>query len=1319
MSRVFAGLAFCASPIMVTRVTNTAALLAIVFLPWMLRPLVVGSRNGSTRRAAARSGVAVALMGGANAAVVLAVLPLGAIWLLTRKPGPRRRSLTLWWFVALGLACFWWAVSYALVGKYGFNYLPFTETSAATTGTSSLFEALRGASYWIDYFNVHGPLIPGVWLMVSSAAIILAGAFLIALGLLGLCRRIPEKLFLVGSLAFGVAAISAGYAGADGGFFSMSVQHVLQGVLAPFRNIAKFTPDVSLPLALGMAWSLSLPRWGGIRYRPTRKVRGWLTVVLAVWVVAISALAISAAPFWRGQLYKPGGFASVPKYWDQAGSWLDTHQGRTNALLVPGAAFADYTWGDPVDEPLQIVSNTSAMWRNIIPVSSNGNIQALDAVESVIDGGTAQAGLAQFLSTQGVKYVVERNDLDLPAVGGPPPAQVHQVLSETPGLTEVASFGRFVSPAQASYGSLPVFDSPADLRLRPVEIFRVDVPTSIVMTYPARNPLVVSGDVGSLLSLSATGLSQGRATVLNGDSSAQGALSAANSTWAITDGNKRVEVSFGGIRDNQSYVLSADQTPPGKTYGVPSSFAVVTDQSHETVSAPIGAASVTASSFGSSSLVDDPGAGPMAAFDGNSTTAWVAHAANDSVGQWVSITFRHRLPMSSIDVTPLVGSAQQPTVSRIIITTDRGSVTRYLPPRSSPVRVSVPKGESLHLKVTIAAVRPVPPVSTGGIVLGAGITNIAIPGLKVVPQLKVPNDEPSQFKGEHRNDLVVNFSRPLANANLKLGSNDASLDPNMAREFTLPAKLVTSVSGTALPKAGPKLSAMLQFLAPVPKNGLTVSASSWLGSLPRFRPQNLVDGSTTPWIADKNDKNPTLKLTWNTPTTVHAIALLPTLYASRPTEIEVSGGAGAPQLLHVPASGGVLTFAPFVTKTLRIRIVAATREVTLSPESGVETPLPVGIAGIGVPGVITAPYPPLNLNTPVRLPCGLGPSMDIDGRSVATSVSGTLGDLIDLKPVGVSACLPFGAFVLNSGTNEFQANDRSSPFDVASVTMKPLTASTGPTSVHRIATIEQWHADSRSIRVSAGPATDLVVAQNYSDGWVAKLGSTTLKPLRIDGWEQGYVVPAGTAGTVTLDMAPDSAFRSFLLVGGILLVLLLVLALLPEKRTREGDDGPRTLPSRLLLLVAAVVLFVIAGPLALVVVPLFMIGRRWGARVLAVVAFICFCVAGAAAAWNPAVLERGTYSAGAFGRPAQIASVIALAALLCTVVLEGSFRDRGLGRDPLGGTEDPSPADSLSSDAGARDRGAQDDVIPGSEQTDTVERISRAMQGAGQPGIKI
>lgn len=101
---------------------NTAALHPGVLLPWVLIPLVKGCKGGSTLRAAALSALAVLLMGGVNAADTLDVLIMPVIFLLTRQPSPRRRSLAGWWVICTGLATMWWLIPLLFLGKYGFNF---------------------------------------------------------------------------------------------------------------------------------------------------------------------------------------------------------------------------------------------------------------------------------------------------------------------------------------------------------------------------------------------------------------------------------------------------------------------------------------------------------------------------------------------------------------------------------------------------------------------------------------------------------------------------------------------------------------------------------------------------------------------------------------------------------------------------------------------------------------------------------------------------------------------------------------------------------------------------------------------------------------------------------------------------------------------------------------------------------------------------------------------------------------------------------------------------------------------------------------------
>ncbi len=81
--------------------------------------------------------------------------------------------------------------------------------------------------------------------------------------------------------------------------------------------------------------------------------------------------------------------------------------------------------------------------------------------------------------------------------------------------------------------------------------------------------------------------------------------------------------------------------------------------------------------------------------------------------------------------------------------------------------------------------------------------------------------------------------------------------------------------------------------------------------------------------------------------------------------------------------------------------------------------------------------------------------------------------------------------------------------------------------------------------IAAGPSNTsriLVIPESINPGWVARTGSgARLTPIAVNGWQQGWLVPAGDPGVITLSFASNSLYRAGLAVG---LALLPVLALL-------------------------------------------------------------------------------------------------------------------------------------------------------------------------------
>jgi arabinofuranan 3-O-arabinosyltransferase len=155
--------------------------------------------------------------------------------------------------------------------------------------------------------------------------------------------------------------------------------------------------------------------------------------------------------------------------------------------------------------------------------------------------------------------------------------------------------------------------------------------------------------------------------------------------------------------------------------------------------------------------------------------------------------------------------------------------------------------------------------------------------------------------------------------------------------------------------------------------------------------------------------------------------------------------------------------------------------------------------------------------------------------------------------------------------------------------------------------------------------------------------------VRLDGWQQGWVIPAGAGGTVVMTLPADAWYRLALLIGAFFVAALAAFAL--ARRGRRGQPPAperKPLPRVLVGIVGFVVLAVVSGPLALIFLPLAYAGRRWGRQVLAVVAGCAFVAAGIAVAAIPGA--QPPTGVGAFGWPAQLLAAIALGAVLAALV---------------------------------------------------------------------
>ena len=526
--------------------------------PWVLVPLVLGARGGSTRRAALLSALAVAAVGGVNAAATFAVIPLAVLWLLTREPGPRRRSLMTWWplFVLVGTA--WWLVPLLLLGRYSPPFLDYIETAAVTTVPTTLFDALRGTSHWVPYVD---PTWQAGNDLVSTSHLALNSGVLLLFGVVGMTiRRNPHRQYLVLATFLGLLMVTAGHGGALEGWFGGAEREALDGVLAPLRNVHKFDLVIRLPLVLGLAHLLAViadratgPGRGDRETWPARRERDRGPGRLSGRADAVRRLGRRGGQLPRspGGWVRPTTSTVVPAYWSRTADWLDRNSHDTTAVLVPGSSFGFYIWGDPDDEPLQPLASSAWAVRNAVPLAPAGNIRMLDAIESQLASGRPSAGLAGYLRRAGIGHLVVRNDLR--SGDQPEPVLVHQALDGSPGVRRVADVRAAggQSRAQSTTGRRStVLDDGWVNRYPAVEIYEVDGAHRAVVASGSR--LVVGGPE-DLLDLTEADLLGDEPAVLAVDAPKD----VDSDSLVLTDGLRRRETNFARIQDGKSATLAA------------------------------------------------------------------------------------------------------------------------------------------------------------------------------------------------------------------------------------------------------------------------------------------------------------------------------------------------------------------------------------------------------------------------------------------------------------------------------------------------------------------------------------------------------------------------------------------------------------------------------------------------------------------------------------------------------------------------------------------------------------------------------------------
>lgn len=1106
-SAVLVGVAYTLAP----RVMSVLAEISIEAWPGALAPWLVlvalpmvapGAATDTRVRGALRTGALVACLGGVNATASLVVLALPLLWLLTAARARRRGWAVLAWAGGAALGSLWWMLPLLILGRYGYPFLDFIESAATTTKVTTVSNVLRGTQHWVAWILTvdDHPTWQGGWVLAQYVPAIVATCILAGLGVAGLLRlEHPHvRRWALTAAVLAIVTMAMGHAGTAGAPLATQVQHLLDGPLAPLRNVHKADPLLRLPLSLGLGALAAATRGRWPRLAPGLRITTGATAV---------AIGIGATlPVWIGRVGDAWAYRALPDEWRTVAAQVDrdaaTRGGTT--LLLPGARFAAYAFGRTNDEPLSALARSPVLVRAAAPLGHPGATRLLDAIDISVTRGRPDPALAATLARLGVARVVVRHGLTPAAEAGPADA-VEATLGASPGLTRTAQVGD-------------------------ISLWRVDSFDPVPVTaYPLSDTVRVQGGPEALPGLLAAGIvDETRAVVLaSGDDPAGSPLVVTDTLRRATfNAGRRIEVARGETR------APGDPGPPPGRRDLPPAGP---DAAQPTRSYH-GLTAVVASSEASDPFASawrGAGSAAFAAVDGDPATSWLADPRDDTP------TLEVTLPSPT-------------TLGRVTVRVASGAGT--VPPAAVEVRADgrvIPvsrAGPEFRADLTGTTVRRLRIVLEGAQATSralVGITEVEAEGLDGRSAIAIP-----RVAAQELADVVLQ-SDPRGSQ-----GEDAA---TWLRRLDLAEDVNGPLSATVVARSGETLDAALDAPWRV-TGGSGGSGGTGTGRAASHRPGAAVDGDpSTAWTPATTALQHRLVVDFGT---VHTITAVRLAGATAGTSSVLVSGADASAIIR--GSGGPV---PAMT----------TRRVTL-------TFTPAGPGRWQAPEVTFAGAPRV-LEDTIALPCGSAGTVRIDGRAHPLALTASREDILTGAPLPAANCT--GGIALTAGRHDVVVEAG----DAALVDSVVVAAPRAPAHSRRGIRVVSWSGPERSLDVRAGPAAVLALTEGANPGWRARDGhGRELAPVVVDGWRQGFVIPAGADIRVTIAFAPAPWYRGGLIAGGIVALLLIGAALAGARRAQlppvTSEDWREAVPmprARILVgtTVAATAGLLVAGPVGL------------------------------------------------------------------------------------------------------------------------------------------
>lgn len=1201
-----AALAYALSPYFLAY----AARISVILLPWAALPWLVAFTARSVRESGWRYpawfAFTVLIVGGINATALILV-GLGPLaWVIyavviERDASVRQALAATARIGVLTLATSaWWIAGLFIQSTHGLPVLRYTETFKTVAESSTAPEVFRGLGYWFFYGNDKlGPWIePSVdyttnlWLLALSFALPIT-AIAAAMIVRWRHRGLFAGLIMVG----GLVAVG-GHPWQEGS--------VLGQLFTDFTRTdaglsLRSTPRAVPLLALGTAVLLGAGTEAVIRRLP--RLATVLPVLLVVAVVA------NMPPLWTRALVADNlqRDEDLPAYWLDATAAVDAGDHRYRVLELPGTDFAAYRWGNTVDPVTPGFTNRPWVARELFQYGSAQSANLLNAFDRRLHEDTFDPeALAPVARLMGVGQLLVRSDLQYERYRIARPRLLWDLLGRADGLGEVVGFGP--TTRNTPDAEQPLIDE-IELATDPelpdpptVAIIAVDDPVPIVRTIDARNPLLISGDSEGVVDAAAAGILDASQILLSSAWFLGGPGSAASFTDAldrgadllVTDTNRRRAARWGTLRENSGYTemvgeLALRYDPTDQRLDVFPG----TDDSTRTVTVvrprngSIGA-TARATAWGNPVTLT-PDDRPLAAIDGDPTTAWRVGAVDDPVGERLVIDLD--TPVTTDAVTLLqpttLSRNRWMTAVRLHFADDTGQ------PTSAPVNVVLddrsrdadgggqvvafdPRTfQRLEVEVVATNVGRLPRYDGQSSV---GLAEVGIDGVATIELVRPPTDLLDAVGTRATGHRLMYLMT-------RLRSNPAEPvrgDPEtaMRRLLTIPDARSFSVRGSARVAAliaDQQVDAVLG-VPPASAGGVTAVSSERLPGSLANRASAAIDGDVSTFWSSPFEQRGEIWLDFTTaqPLTFDTTDL--TVVAdgrhSVPTRIRVETAIdGAPlatvATIDLPPIGdaerpNAITVIPVDLGTTvtadHVRIVVEDMRQVLTRDwySNLPVIMPVAIADVDIDG-ITTPRPVGPLSSGCR-----DDLVTVNGRPLPVEITGTVDDAVARRSLAVAGCggqsldLPAGEAVIEVADGRITGFDLDQLLLASDVGGAPLASQALP---RQLPPGPSTTVDA-SGRVSTAGSIDgatnpywLVQSQSWSSGFEAVVGGADLgEPVLVNGFATGWLVtdPPTTPVAFSVEWTPQRVVWVALGLSAIAATVVLALMVLGRRQPRRA-----------------------------------------------------------------------------------------------------------------------------------------------------------------------